>query len=298
MLALGLAATLGACASQEAWETRLDADHPLVGRVWDRNAGAFIDPATLPARLADAEFVLLGEKHDNSDHQRLAARLVGEIAGARSFGTIGFEFLKSDRQAEIDAGARDLGGAFAPYVRIADAARARGARIAALNAPDALVRDVRTKGLDALDDAARRRLALDQPLDPSSEAAIAKDMRDSHCGMLPETAIPGMVAIQRLWDAHMAGQARAAAMLGDRRALLVVGANHARSDRGIPAMLARQAPGTRSLSLAFLEVAKGRDGPADYARNYDAAALPFDFVWFTPRASDGDPCAAFRRPSR
>ena len=263
--AFGFALALGACAATETWQSRLDVDHALVGRVWDRAAGAFVEPATLPARLARAPFILLGEKHDNTDHQRLTERLLRDIAREIPLGAVGFEFLKSDRQAAIDAGTTDFGPSFEPYARIADAARASGARVVALNAPDALVRETRTKGLDALDASLVRRLALDRPLDPATQASIAKDMRDSHCGMLPETAIPGMVAVQRLWDGHMADRALAAAEK-EKPVILVLGGGHARQDRGIPAALKRQNPDARSLSLAFVEVAKGRDDPMDYAK--------------------------------
>ena len=41
------------------------------------------------------------------------------------------------------------------------------------------------------------------------------------------------------------------------------------------------------------EVEKGKDQPPAYASRWNATALPFDFVWFTPRANDDDPCAVF-----
>ena len=30
--------------------------------------------------------------------------------------------------------------------------------------------------------------------------------------------------------------------------------------------------------------------PTSYAARWNTKALPFDFVWFTPRANDDDPC--------
>lgn len=291
--ALALAITMAACAAPERWERRLDIEHALVGRIYDVSVGSFLSPEQVVERLRKADFVLLGEKHDNPDHQRLAANLVRLFAGSGKIDAVGFEFVTSDKQAAIDAGSHVFGRAFAPYQRIADVARDNGTRIVALNAPDESVRDARTKGLDALGRDALRRLALDQPLDPATERAIAKDMRDSHCGMLPETAIAGMVAVQRLWDAHMAEVALAARREG--RVVAVVGAGHARRDRGIPAAVRRIRPGTSTLALAFVEVSAKTSTPEDYASNFDVASLPFDFVWFTPRASDGDPCAAFRR---
>lgn len=42
--------------------------------------------------------------------------------------------------------------------------------------------------------------------------------------------------------------------------------------------------------IAFAEVAAGRTDPTSYAARWNTMALPFDFVWFTPRATDDDPC--------
>lgn len=287
-------AALSACAASTDWESRLDADHALAGRIWDVRAGRFVAPDVLIADLALADIVVLGEKHDNTDHQRLAAGIVGDVARRTPLGAVGFEILNSDRQTALDAARLDLGKFFSPYVRIADAARAKEARLIALNAPDGMVRDARIKGLASLDGTLVARLALDRPITAEVEEAIAKDMRQSHCGMLPESAIPGMVAVQRLWDAYMADRALAAPGSG-LRALLIVGANHARQDRGVPAAIRRIAPMTKSTSVAFLEVVPGKHAPEHYGTLFDTTGPPFDYVWFTPRASADDPCAAFRR---
>jgi len=77
--------------------------------------------------------------------------------------------------------------------------------------------------------------------------------------------------------------------------VLIAGAGHVRGDRGVPFYIARQKPGTRVASIAWLEVQKGVENPAAYAEGFAAERLPFDFVWFTPRANDDDPCAAFHR---
>ncbi|MEL6189575.1 MAG: hypothetical protein AAFU79_33535, partial [Myxococcota bacterium] len=62
-----------------AWKGALDADHPLVGVVWDVKAGVALDGPELDARLGAARFVMLGEKHDNPDHHTLQGALVRRI---------------------------------------------------------------------------------------------------------------------------------------------------------------------------------------------------------------------------
>jgi hypothetical protein len=46
--------------------------------------------------------------------------------------------------------------------------------------------------------------------------------------------------------------------------------------------------------VAFLEVSPRDLDPAAYAEAYGTAALPFDWVVFTPAAERTDPCAGLR----
>src|SRR5206468_45426 len=63
-------------------------------------------------------------------------------------------------------------------------------------------------------------------------------------------------------------------------AILIAGAGHVRTDRGVPFHLQRRAPGATVVSVAFLEVEATVDAPAGYAARFEGA-LPFDYVWFT-----------------
>jgi hypothetical protein len=88
--------------------------------------------------------------------------------------------------------------------------------------------------------------------------------------------------------------AMAAAASASMPTVVVCGFGHARRDRGVPLHLAAARPGLRVLSVAFVEVAEGIGSPADYAAPLHADGLPFDFVVFTPRVDDEDPCTKFR----
>jgi uncharacterized iron-regulated protein len=76
---------------------------------------------------------------------------------------------------------------------------------------------------------------------------------------------------------------------GKDGAVLIAGGGHVRLDRGVPYQLARTAPGVSVASLVLREVRHGETNPKVYA----AEEGPFDFMWFTPRGSDADPCADF-----
>jgi hypothetical protein len=154
---------------------------------------------------------------------------------------------------------------------------------------------IRRHGLAALDPALRVRLDLDRPLAPASQAEMTADLADAHCGHAPAGVIESMVAVQRARDAHMAWRLVSAG--GPGGAVLIAGAGHVRRDRGVPATVARLEPGASVASLAFLEVSTGATDPDAYAvRSSGRRALPYDYVWFTPRREETDPCERFRRP--
>ena len=45
--------------------------------------------------------------------------------------------------------------------------------------------------------------------------------------------------------------------------------------------------------MAFLEVSDGEQSAPAYAEPFGSPALPFDYVWFTPRVDIRDACERF-----
>lgn len=308
--ALVLLVTAG-CAptSTIEWESPVAQDHPLVGKIWDVKAGGFIDARTLGARLAASRFVLLGERHDNPDHHVLQAQLVRALIAAGRRPAVGFEMLSTDDAPAIarylagsPKNAAGLGDAvnwkrtgpeWRFYQPIAQAALDAGLPIAATNLSRAATDALRKNGLAGLGPTIVTQLKLDAGPSPATRAAMAKEIRESHCGHAPEGALDRMVDIQWARDARMA---EALARTGGRDgAVLIAGAGHGRRDRGVPAHLARHAPGTSVASVALLEVEAAATAPAEYAARWDRGSLPFDYVWFTPRIDDVDPCEKFKK---
>ena len=311
---------LAACAAPrpEPWRHQLSRDHALVGRIWEVAGGRFIAEAEVVRRLTAAEYVMLGEKHDNLDHHRLQARMLRAMVAAGRRPATGFEMLTSDQAealaAHLEARPGDAQGIaeavawgmsgwpdWESYRPIAQAALDGGLALVAAGLPRALSRRMVTDGLGVLEPERRARLGLEAPLAAATAKAMAEELRRAHCNELPEELIPGMVMVQRARDAVMADNlVRAAeADAGDGAAadggVLITGNGHARGDRGVPAAIARLRPGARRFSLAFLEVEPGLDDISAYAAAYGAGALPFDAVWFTPRVDDEDPCERLRK---
>src|SRR6266850_965744 len=267
--ALIAALVLGGCAkgAKIDWESPAERAHPLVGRIWDVKAGTFIGEDALVARLVSSRFVLLGERHDNPDHHALQAKLIRGMIEAGRRPAVGFEMLATD-----DAPAN--------------------VPIVATNLSRAATAAVRRNGLPGLGPTLMSQLRL-ADLTPDTRLAMTRELRESHCGQIPEDMIDRMADIQWARDARIA----ASLARGGQRdgAVLIAGAGHVRRDRGVPVHLARQAPDATIASVAFVEVDGAATKPGDYAVRFAGDALPFDYVWFTPKIDDADPCETFKK---
>jgi uncharacterized iron-regulated protein len=274
--------------------------------------------------------VLLGESHENADHHRLQARVVAGLAARGAAPAVAFEMLRADQQEALDAaqgaepptaeGVRaatkwEEGGwpEFALYAPIFEAALAAGLPLVAA---DLAAADRNRLASDApLPPELAARLGLEEALPAGLLASLERDLATGHCNMLPASALPRLVRVQRGRDAALAqalvdapgaqGDADPApgeprtdplAPAGEgTRAVLIAGAEHARRDRGTPRALARLAPGAEIATVAFLEVEPGAESlGADFAMRYGGDAV-FDYAWYTPKASDEDHCERMRK---
>jgi uncharacterized iron-regulated protein len=280
-------------------------EHPLAGRIVQLSDGAEVTPQRLAEIAASRAFILLGEKHDNPDHHRLQAWLIEALVASGRRPTVAMEMLDADQapaladyRKNVPADASGLGAAigwstrgwpdWSIYEPIAGIAFRAGLPIV----PADLTRDSRRAvsrgGVDALDPASRARIAHAPRFDADQTASLTQELRLSHCGHLPDTALPRMADVQWARDAHMA-----AALLDAARnaapAVLIAGAGHVRADRGVPWHLRQAAPHQTIFTLAFVEVDDSRLEMSEYPLRER-----FEYAWFTPRVDDEDPCAKFR----
>jgi len=311
VLLCAVAATAAAEPPGAPWVSEYETGHPLAGRIWQPAAARFAEPEAVAAALTAARFVLLGEKHDNADHHRIQAWLVAEMFAAGRRPAVAFEMFTSNQQAALDAHLaarpRDAAGIGAAlgwaetgwpdwglYQPIAQAALDSGAALLAADLPRALRRRLARDGVAALGAERVAALGLDRPLPVDLAGNLRREIVESHCGQLPESMIGPMATVMTARDAQMAeALRRGAALAGQDGAVLITGKGHTRIDRGVPFHLRRADAAAAVVSLGLFEVAEGAHEPADYAAFLGAAALPFDFVWFTPIADPEDPCAKF-----
>lgn len=286
------------------WQASVASDHALVGRVYDVHAAAWIDPRALAATLRMRPYALLGEKHDNPDHHRLQAWLVGEMAKDGRRPLVALEMLDSAQQPALDAcihtcvdlvaelpdhvaWAKSGWPDYALYAPIIRAAASAHLPIVAANLPAVDVRRL-VRGDTAVlppDSAAAR--ALDDPVPPAVAKSMQAEIEESHCGHAPAALVAGMIRGQRARDATMATALGAAPDGG----ILIAGAGHVRRDWGVPAYLPA---GAGVASVAFLEVRPDATDPTAYLPASTTEGPVYDYVWFTPRVDLDDPCARFR----
>lgn len=263
--------------------------HPLEEQLYLVDQDRFIDRVQLEEMMMAHPHVILGEIHDNPQHHQLQAWAVERIIAKGGRPLVAFEMIdqsqrpaleKSLQQAPKDGTA--LGQALAwdksgwpdweMYRPIAQIALDADLPLAPANLSRAHIQTLMSEQRNA-------------PLITDQDRAMAQDIRDGHCGMLPESAVPAMVAVQKARD-----EAMAAALRQSPQTVLIAGAGHARHDTGAASRL----PPAQVLSVAFVEVKENATDPKSYAQAYGTEKLPFDVVWFTRPQDRADPCQALR----
>lgn len=244
-------------------------------------------PASAPRVL------LLGEVHDSAaGHAKRAAWLTDDVAaGWRP--VIAMEQFDTDQQAALDAAMRDCADADCVVARVVPArtgwtwdhykplitlALQYGLPIRAANLSRSEASKVIKGGFAAaLSPDLIARYGLDA-LPASLLTAQETEVRDSHCGALPEAMVSPMAKAQIARDVVMADTMRMHATTG---VVLIAGNGHVRKDIAVPFWLRRD--GLTPHAVGFLEPAS------------DASA--FDETRRIPVTERPDPCEGFKAPN-
>ena len=238
------------------------------------------------------QLLLLGEVHDNmAGHAARAALLRTRIqAGWRP--VIAMEQFDTSQQAALDAAMRDCvdadcvvakvapaksGWTWAYYTPVIALAMEYKLPLRAANLSRADASKIVKGGFaDALPAELIARYRLDA-LPASLLTAQETEVRDSHCGALPETMVSPMAKAQIARDVVMAETMRTHAA---NDVVLIAGNGHVRKDIAVPFWL--RGDGLAPHAVGFLEPAS------------DASA--FDAVERIPAIERPDPCAGFKPP--
>lgn len=277
------------------------ATHPLEGRLWSAEAQGFISMDELSAALADADYVLLGENHDNPVHHQLQAQIIAALPW-QDAAVAGFEQVHSDQapalEAWLEASPEGTSGLdtvlvweqsgwpeWALYEPVFAAVLARGWQPVDLMFPPATVRTVFSDGIAAaLSPDVIEQLQPEALFTSEQRLEMQALMADAHCGHMPAEHMGAMVEVQIARDAHMAWRLASSG----ERAVVITGNGHARRDWGVPVFLQRLRPEARIVTITLAEVTADRREPGAYP---GAQAAWTDFTIFTLTHDRGDPCA-------
>lgn len=311
---------------------RAKSSHPLVGKILHTRDGRIADavalsrgiltgnPITEAIGFKGVQLLLLGEVHDNPEHHLLRAGLIDDLTERSAFGRNAFpavvtEHIRAEQMPALDAFkgliatgsqrptaadlfellAWDKSGwpAAAMFRPLYDAIIEASLPIAAGDVSRERIRAVARGGAAVLTADERERFRLDVALPQPLHDTLSAELKGSHCGMLPDSAIGGMALAQRYRDAHLA-HAVLSNMPDSGRAILLAGNGHVRGDRGVPWHLRQMVPAKSILAVMLIEVADGRIDPQAYVPRDPDGRPAADVIIFTPRAERDDPCERMR----
>lgn len=242
----------------------------------------------VPAEMAQAQIVFLGEIHDNPTHHQTQAKYVRALNPT----AVVFEMLTSRVAQEltvsdlVSPGSLDQatgwsGSGWPALEMYFPIFQASPRKIYGAALPRAAARAAMERGIADSFGPDAGTFGLTAPL-PSEQQAKREAMQmAAHCDALPEHLLPGMVNLQRLRDAMLARTAILALDQTGGPVVVITGNGHARADWGAPSYVAQARPEVRQFSVSQTE-GEARPDPA------------FDLVLSGPPVNRPDPCAAFR----
>ena len=235
-------------------------------------------PASLQ-QVLPADVLLLGEQHDAADHQRLQREAVQWLAGRGTLAAVVMEMAEqgastadlpidaTDAQAQAALNWQDKAWPWAQYGPVVMAAARAGVPVLGGNLPRSQMR------------ATMGQAQWDAHLPAPALQRQYTEIRDGHCGLLPESQIAPMARIQIARDASMAQVATSALQPG-KTVLLIAGAGHVWRSLGVPTHLG---------SGVAAKVVVARAGGEPAATHTDA-----DLLAPTPALPPRDACAELR----
>ncbi len=257
---------------------------PVGGEIRDLRNGEVLTARQLLKRLAGPERLIIGEQHDNADHHAAQLWLLRSLGEQRPQGSLLLEMLTPDQQPRVDQVRQsttppaDLPGALAwddgwdwslygPIVRFA------------LTQPYPLLAANLNNGEIRTFYRSPPVLKGQRSNAESVKTLLLEQISESHCGLLPESQMPAMLAVQQQRDRRMAERLLAA----PTPSILLAGAWHARKDVGVPLHVvdlgAPQAPTVLMLAEQGAEV----------------TAAMADYIWLTPATPKPDYCEQMRK---
>ncbi|MGB0645834.1 MAG: ChaN family lipoprotein [Bradymonadia bacterium] len=266
----------------EFQENALGQTHPMTGKIFSVVDQVFITEAQLVDALSGADYILLGEKHDNPQHHHIQAKIVAALPRV---GAVQLEMLTMNKLQQLRSADSEK------LFKEASSWQSSGWPDYSIYQP--LIKTIYARGLRPLPAHPPRMTVfshmkasppLPTQLTPVAIQRLEKDIERAHCGHLNRPMVKMMTSAQSFKDQFMAQEM--SKQSGRGSVVLVAGNGHVRTDYGIPNYL------SGSMSLAVLEVSSDKVDISAYETS------PYEFVWFTQRVDNDDPCKKFEKQLR
>ena len=252
--------------------------------VVDLRSQATVNQEQLIAELISADYILLGELHDNPHHHEARSRLITAIPNKKYAAVVEYlptgplvRWTGSTLQSLEQAGFSAKAWPWKLYQPLLDAIRVSGFPLYGSNLDRSISKTIFSGGpIPAAMESDYQKSALTG----EAKRSLEKDLIDGHCGKLPAQYLEPMFRVQRLTDISMAQ-----VMMRHSPAILFAGNGHVRNDYGVPQVLRSLEPSKKRMSVGFVE--EDRHNPKALAE----LAKLYDFVWITPSIERADPCA-------
>jgi uncharacterized iron-regulated protein len=260
--------------------------------------------ASLIQTLLPADAILLGEQHDNTDHQRVHREVVEALVARGELAALVLEMAmqgnttqgwrSEDTKARVARGKPnptnsttppnlsepdvrsalnwdDRAWPWAAYKPAIMAAVRAGVPVIGANLPRSQMRDT------------MRDASFDTRLSGPSLKAQQQLIRSSHCDLLPESQVTPMTRIQIARDVGIAGVVISASQPG-KTVVLLAGSGHVDRQLGVPQHL----PASLNVKAVLLQTSAQASAPADPSN-------AFDLLWPTQPTSPKDYCGELKK---
>ncbi|WMW79002.1 ChaN family lipoprotein [Undibacterium cyanobacteriorum] len=260
------------------------------------SSGEQLSLETLAARVQQANYVFVGEKHDNPRHHAIERELIRMRFAAKNMSSgsrVVFEMLDESQDnliAKLQASMNleemktalnwpQKGWDWESYGPLFWESMQNQA-LSSGNISRALISSIYKDGKNVLSVTPRLASALQQS--EGVQKYLLDQIYASHCGMQSRESLQPMLHIQLAKDASMAS-----AMVATPSAMLIAGGEHTRGATGVPQHVQQLKPDASRLIIQLVEKKADKNQPMDYFREIGGA----DIIWLTEATQEKDYCA-------
>ncbi len=256
-----------------------------------------IDSGDLLKKLLHADYIILGETHDNPIHHKHQSDIIQHFLDRGIRPTVVLEMLDTNEQDKIEkfhsskvktakefntiTGFSSKGWSFSDYQALLNTIAKGDLDILGGNLPAKYTRKIIKDGIQVAPDEVQKLLRK-FTLTEKQLLELNHEIMTGHCNALPETMLPGMVRVQQARDASLA----ASMLRSQTPTILITGSGHAKKSRGVPAYLRAMNNTAKIVSISFIE---------DDSDTIHERVREFDYIWITRPVKRVDPCIAFKK---